>query len=158
MTVNELSSLLQAAASISLVGLTWKTLLVLRKYANDTEKISRYNAAQMENSQSPFLTAAFGEGWEIHNQGFGPALTIKFSLHPDQGKGEWRYIADMAQGDKRQDFGYEIGLHIQNGTRNRPFIIQYTSVSGLAYETRIERLEESKELKTTFIRPQIGRG
>jgi hypothetical protein len=141
---------IQAVAGIALVFLTGWTLIVLRKYAADTKRIAEASVTQTENLQRPFLTVAWRdltektpEGWEMQNQGFGPALSVRFSVH----SGEWRPIADIAKEDRRTEFHDQIKLHIQNRNNNRPFVIEYSSLSGFRYRTTVERLP-NKELQT----------
>jgi hypothetical protein len=148
---------IQAGAAVALVLLTLATLRVLKRYAHDTATIAGVSASQTENSQMPFLTVTWTEpdppiaaGWEIHNQGFGPALNVRFSIYSNEGVERWRSIADIAKGASRSDFHDQIRLHIhQNDTNNRTFTIKYSSLSGRAYRTTVERLP-NKELQTTF--------
>ena len=77
----DLPSWIQALAALSLVILTFLTLIVLRKYAADTKKIANISASQTESSQMPFLAVVMrpetynsSGGWGIENQGFGPAI------------------------------------------------------------------------------------
>jgi len=154
----DIPSWIQAGADVALMVLTGATLWVLKGYAADTKKIAK--ASHPEHSQMPFLTVAWRHsqptipaGWELQNQGFGPALNVRFSVHSNEGE-EWRSIADMAKGQCRSEpeFHEEIRKHLQNGIRNRTFTIKYTSLSGLPYVTKVERLHNN-ELQTTFLKP-----
>src|SRR6476659_8139428 len=78
----------QAGAAVALVVLTAATLWVLKRYADDTGTIAKASAAQTENSQMPILVLIRHtiimpnykkDEWSIQNQGFGPALNIRFT-------------------------------------------------------------------------------
>lgn len=80
-----------------LIGLSFLTLVVLAKYAFDTNQIAKASVLQIENSQMPFLTVAMREtvqdrqgGWVIENQGFGPALNIRYSFYDANGAKQMR--------------------------------------------------------------------
>lgn len=76
----DISSCIQAAATVVIVILTGLTLLVLLRYADDTKRIADVSASQTEHSQMPFLAVTRrSDGWAIKNQGFGPALNIVFT-------------------------------------------------------------------------------
>ena len=153
------SAWIQAGAAIVGAVLSLVTLMVLIRYAADTKKIAEASVSQIENSQIPFLTVAWrdvsdkaSEGWEIQNQGAGPALSIRFTQYDLE---EWRSVADIAKADRRVEFHNNIKQHIQNipqeRFKNRPFKIEYSSLSGVRYRTTVERLP-NKELQTKFER------
>src|SRR6267154_4227417 len=111
---------IQSVSAVVIVGLTLWTLIVLRKYAADTKRIADVSTSQTERSQMPFITVAWREaappqikeGWEIQNQGFGPALSVRFSFHHPPAVEAWRSIADIAPGEGRQDFHNNIANFI----------------------------------------------
>lgn len=153
----------QAGAAVTITCLTALTLIVLRDYAADTKRIANISASQTERSQMPFLTVAWWEGppnsgeggWEIQNQGAGPALSVRFSFHQPPAVDAWRSIADIAPGKGRRDFHNQIAQSLQNQANqpNQTFIIEYSSLSGKQYRTTVERLANA-ELRTTFQRPE----
>jgi|GEM_PF-5359990 len=65
-----LPSWIQAFAALCLVLLTLLTLIELKKYVRDTNKIADASVSQLETSQMPFLAVAAGEqsgaGWGIY--------------------------------------------------------------------------------------------
>ena len=148
----------QAGAAIAITGLTALTLVVLRDYGADTKRIANMSASQTERSQMPFLTVAWwegdphGEGWELQNQGVGPALCVRFSLHQPPAVDAWRSIADIAPGKGRRNFHNEIAQILQHHP-NHAFVIEYSSLSRQRYRTTVERLPNG-ELRTTFQRPE----
>src|SRR2546421_3802281 len=79
---------IQAGAAIGIVALTLLTLIVLKKYARDTKTIADASVSQLKHSQMPFLaivmrpsTKESDGGWGIQNQGFGPAINVRYSGH-----------------------------------------------------------------------------
>ena len=158
-------SWIQAGAAIVGALLTLLTLIVLLRYADDTKKIAEASASP-EEREMPFLTVTWTERsadqpaprWIITNQGNGPALDVRFRTYSTDGEEHWRPIAGFGKGQKRAAFDKHIRQHIQDvPSRNRPFVIQYKSLSGLAYSTVIERLSnDEKDLITHFQRPNIA--
>src|SRR5690349_11101744 len=78
----DLPNWIQAISAIAIVILTGITLLVLRGYASDTKTIAKVSTSQTENSQMPFLAVVripAHEQWHIQNQGFGPAINVRYT-------------------------------------------------------------------------------
>lgn len=153
---------IQAGAAVAIACLTAWTLSVLRDYAADTKRIANVSASQTERSQMPFLTIAWWEGppnsgeggWEIQNQGVGPALSVRFSFHHPPAVNAWRSIADIAPGKGRRDFNNVIAPVLQNQNHpDRTLVIEYSSLSGRQYRTTVER-SATGELRTRFERPE----
>jgi hypothetical protein len=71
---------IQALAAAAIAALTYRTLSVLKKYAEDTQKIAEASVSQIENTQMPFLAVVRREAWTVENQGFGPAINIVFAF------------------------------------------------------------------------------
>jgi hypothetical protein len=125
----------QAGAESALTVLTLLTLIVLKGYADDTKIIAKESVAQTENAQRPFLTLVLCEGrvgivngWNIQNQGFGPALNIRYTL-PDGQAQITRSITALAVGGV-QSYNVDIDNALQQGVT-----IDYDSLSGLRYRT-----------------------
>ena len=162
MSIDWLSSI-QALAAVAIVFFTGWTLKVLREYARDTKKIAEtglkqieHAQEQIEQSQMPFLTVAWREregamsgGWEIQNQGFGPAMNIRFFPYFTENGEVWRYITNMAKGAARTDFHNHMDKCLKSREKNRTFTIEYSSLSGMCYRTTVDRLP-SNELQTQF--------
>jgi hypothetical protein len=122
-----------------LLILSFLTLLVLIKYAYDTSQIAKASISQTENSQMPFLAVAMREtmqdrqgGWAIENQGFGPAINIRYSLYDANGAKQWRLTASLAKGAEYRAAHNEISEALRQG---REFEIEYESLSGRRYRT-----------------------
>jgi hypothetical protein len=131
--LGDLPNWIQAVAAVCLVALTGLTLIVLRRYAADTKKIADASASQTENSQMPFLAVAAGEpgeGWAIYNQGFGPAINIRYSRY-DRGYREMQSIAPLAPRGRHTVHNEYVNA------LGKVFEIQYESLSGLKYSTLI---------------------
>lgn len=150
----DLPSWIQAIAAVCIVGLTLATLLVLRDYAADTKKIANVSVSQTENSQVPFLAVIMREfqtgnpgGWGIENQGFGPAVNVRYSSHArDNPALETTAIEPIPQGrivSLHQDIADAFNT-------NQVFVIEYESLSGVRYRSRIEMIEN--EMRTAFQR------
>jgi hypothetical protein len=145
----------QALAACLLVYLTWRSLLVLRGYAEDTKRIADKSVEQIgisiqqtENAQKPFLALVtkppanlFRGGWVIENQGSGPALNIYHSHHggevgtvniPPLAKGEFRILIS---------FDYDAVV-------TKPFEMTYDSLSGIGYVTVVSWV--AGEMRTVF--------
>ena len=154
-SISGLADWIQALSTVAIVVLSMWTLIVLRKYAADTKRIADASTSQTERSQMPFLAVAWRdaaqgirEGWQIQNQGFGPALNVRFSTYGEAGQG-WRSIADIGVGENRDSFHNQIASCLQNQHGNRTFIIEYSSLSGQRYRTTVDRLPNG-ELQTQF--------
>jgi hypothetical protein len=122
-----------------LIGLTFLTLVVLVKYAYDTNQIAKASVLQTENSQMPFLAVAMREtvqdrqgGWAIGNQGFGPALNIRYSCYDANGAKQMRSTAPLAVGAEYRAAHNDISEALR---REREFEIEYESLSGRRYRT-----------------------
>ena len=156
-------SRIQALGAVAIVFFTGWTLRVLREYARDTKKIAEtgirqteHSQEQIEQSQMPFLTVAWREregttpgGWEIQNQGFGPAMNIRFFPCFTETGEVWRYITNMAKGAARTDFHNHMDKCLKSREQNRTFTIEYSSLSGMSYRTAVDRLPNG-ELQTQF--------
>jgi hypothetical protein len=140
--IYHLPNWIQALAAAALVGLTWRTLLVLREYAKDTKTIANKSIEQIEIAQKPFLAlvlkpenivARFPGGWVIENQGFGAALNIRHSQLQDADG--WVNITPIAKSDFHVLTAFD-----ENGmrARNRVFTIEYESLSGIKYATVVD--------------------
>lgn len=139
----DLPSWIQALAALSLVILTFLTLIVLRKYAADTKKIANVSASQTESSQMPFLAVVMrpetynsSGGWGIENQGFGPAINVSYSSS-DQADAAFMQVEPIAKGGilaAHADIADAFSL------RQR-LVIRYESLSGAKYRTTVTMVE-----------------
>jgi hypothetical protein len=129
-------SWIQAVSAVGLLFLTGWTLKVLRQYAADTKTIASVSASQTENSQLPFLAVIMKEnagGWNIQNQGFGPAINIRYSGDNQGNERVMRSTPPLGAGEWRE-------LHNQISVvfnRWREFDLEYQSLSGANYATRV---------------------
>lgn len=145
--MTHLPNWIQALAAAALVFLTWRTLLVLRGYAQDTKKIAdksveqiaksaeqiNVSVQQTENAQRPFLALVSNPNtgeWGIANQGAGPALNIKHSNH--HGKEGMVGIPPLAKGDF-----YILNSYNRSAVESRGFTINYESLGGVTYATAV---------------------
>ena len=141
------SSAIQGLAAVAIVLLTLLTLIVLFGYARDTKRIARASIAQLENAQMPFVNVVQNDlpphsGWQLRNQGFGPALNIKCSFV------EGKYIPSITTGEifmVQNEFPSIVAGRVEAD-------IRYESLSGLEYHTLIKW--EDAELKVQFKRPE----
>ena len=138
-----------------LVGLTGLTLLVFVRYAYDTYRIARASASQTENSQMPFLAVAMREtrqerqgGWAIENQGFGPAMNIRFSRYDAEGAEALRWTAPLAKGAEYRAAHDDIANVFAHDWQ---FNMHYESLSGKRYRTTA-RIIPGAGLETRFFR------
>ncbi len=143
------ASLIGPAVSVLTLVLAGWTLAILRKYAADTKTIARASVAQLEKSQMPFLDVIMVDlpphsGWQIQNQGFGPALNVRCSFV------EGRNIPSLAPGAAHL-VQREFPSLISSKTASE---IQYESLSGSVYHTFITW--EGELMKTRFQRPDGG--
>ena len=139
----DLPSWIQALAALSLVILTFLTLIVLRKYAADTKKIANVSASQTESSQMPFLAVVMrpetynsSGGWGIENQGFGRAINVSYSSS-DQSDAAFMQVEPIAKGGvlaAHADIADAFSL------RQR-LVIRYESLSGAKYRTTVTMVE-----------------
>jgi hypothetical protein len=128
---------IQTAAAVAIVGLTWWTILILRDYAADTKTIAKASLVQVENAQKPFLVllpkpqeaGRHGGGWAIENQGFGPAINIRYS--DPRGGLELRENVRALARDAYIIFD-EFNI---DAMRNHDFTAEYESLSGRRYRT-----------------------
>lgn len=140
------SSAIQAVAAVGIVTLTAVTLYVLFGYAADTKRIARASIAQLENAQMPFVNVVQNDlpphsGWQLRNQGFGPALNLKCSFV------DGKHISSLATGEifmVQNEFPSIVAGRVEAD-------IRYESLSGLEYHTFIKW--EGAEMKTQFQRP-----
>jgi hypothetical protein len=128
-----LPSWIEAVAALSLVALTYLTLVVLKDYAADTKTIAKASASQLENVQMPFLVVVpkLQGGWVIENQGFGPAINATWA-YTQAGK-VIRPIPALAVGathNVQNEFPQLVGNPLGVS-------IDYESLSGLKYQTLI---------------------
>ena len=115
--------------------LTFLTLRVLRRYADDTKKIADVSSSQTENSQMPFLAVMLRmrpdneeAGWGIENQGFGPALNVMYRI-----SGRRSSIGSLSEGAIQATHGdIADAFAIQ-----QPVLIDYESLSGKKYRTTV---------------------
>jgi hypothetical protein len=142
---------------VCLVILTLLTLIVLKGYAEDTNKIANAGVLQLENSQMPFLAVAMREGtpaqeggWEIENQGFGAAINISYSEYREDGK-HMRSTPPLGRGAKRHNLHNVIVAAL---AQREGFEIEYESLSGLKYRTTFRT--EGGDTKTRFYKPATG--
>lgn len=142
---------------MAIVVLTGWTLMVLRRYAADTKKIADASVSQTENAAMPILvvireTIFKPEGkwykWSIQNQGFGPALNIRFTGY-NEGSNESsiKETYPLGAGDERFIGEIEDVLN-----RWLKFEMWYESLSGLEYSTTVTLGEH---LHTKFIKPKL---
>jgi hypothetical protein len=130
--ISNLPNWIQAGAAVALVVLTAATLWVLKRYADDTATIAKVSALQEENSQMPFLGLVKRRSqsanfiipyWVIQNQGFGPALKVRFSVRSQEGTENQGTISALAQGEEHNLAG-DAGKLVKPGTVLR---IEYSS-------------------------------
>ena len=132
-------------SSALLVVLTALTLIVLFVYALDTKRIARASVTQVENSQVPFVGVVKEDlpphsGWQLRNQGFGPALNVKCSFI------QGRDIPSIATGEffmVQNEFPSVVAGAVEAE-------IKYESLSGFKYQTLITW--EAGAMKTSFKR------
>lgn len=142
---------IQAIATAAMVVLTFLTLMVLIRYAADTKKIAEGSASQTENSQMPCLVVVMlhedgGRGWAIENQGFGPALNIRFTGFDGGNQPAMKTIPPLAA--KAHRFAHnDIAEVFQRWPQE--FRINYESLSGTKYFTT---LNMEGEMQTRFHR------
>ena len=135
--------LIQVIVSVLTLVLAAWTLAILRRYAADTKKIAEASVAQLEHSQTPFLDVIMVDlpphsGWQIQNQGFGPALNVKCSFV------QGRPIPSLAQGATHMvnnEFPAVVAGRVEAD-------IQYESLSCSEYRTFITW--EGEIMKTIF--------
>jgi len=146
-----LPSWIQALVAVGALILAAWSLIVLRDYAADTKKIANASVSQTENSQKPFLAVIMREhlqdnpgGWGIENQGFGPAINVRYSGHV-------RGNPAIATATEPITLGKTVPLHQDIAdafNSNQVFVLEYESLSGVRYRTRVEMVEN--EMRTTF--------
>jgi hypothetical protein len=140
--IAHLPNWIQALAAVALVFLTWRSLLILRKYAEDTKRIADKSVEQIENAQKPFLalvirTLEMGHNeWVIENQGSGPALNIRHS--DPRGEDIMFDMPPLAKGDFNLLKFFDRQMVARNG-----FTIQYASLGGIGYITSVSWLGDS---------------
>jgi hypothetical protein len=139
---------IQPAAETVLAVVTFLTLIVLCKYAWDTNRIARNSSIQVENSQRPFIalimTEVHGQRfWKFKNQGCGPAVNIRY-LHylPDPKPPIMVWASPMAPGDE-----YSLPRENDPGMRKGGFRVEYDSLSGKRYRTTVEWAEGNIKTK-----------
>jgi hypothetical protein len=145
-----LPSWVEALAAIFIVGLTYRSLLVLRDYAADTKTIAGASVLQTENAQKPFLVLLLkpqevgkhAGGWALENQGFGPAMNIR---HSDAG-GSGRFRENV-RALARDDYFFLEGFNL-DVMQNQAFTAEYESLSGTKYRTVVAWPEGV--MRTTF--------
>lgn len=156
-----LSNWIQALASVGIVVLTVLTLIVLRRYAADTKTIAKVSASQTENATMPILvvvkrtniTPNYREDiWSIKNQGFGPAINIRFTGHAE-GANETSIKLTFPLGAGEERVIREIEEVLNKWLK---FEMWYESLSGLEYGTKVRMGEQG--LHTKFIRPSVSQG
>jgi hypothetical protein len=138
---------IQAISALCIVFLTVATLIVLRGYAADTKTIATVSTAQTENSQKPFLAIIIKEnagGWNIQNQGFGPALNIRYTGDNQGNERVMRSTHPIAAGEWRE-FHNVISTVL---ARWHVFEMEYQSLSGCKYSTIVTI--ENNETRTEF--------
>jgi hypothetical protein len=137
LSISDWPSWIQAIAAAVIVVLTGWTLKVLREYAADTKKIADASVKQLQSSQMPFLaitmrTTAPGApaGWVIQNQGFGPAVNIRFTGYTGGNEPVLKSTPPIGVGEDRP-------LHndIAQVLARWPFEVKYESLAGLPYKT-----------------------
>jgi len=142
--VADLPSWIQAAVAVGALTLAALSLIVLREYAADTKKIANASVSQTENSQMPFLAVIMREhlidnpgGWGIQNQGFGPAINVHYSGYVRNNPAVTNAIEPIAQGaivPLHADIAFAFQF-------NQAFVIDYESLSGVRYRSRIEMVD-----------------
>ncbi len=145
---------IQAVAAIGIVALTLLTLIVLKKYARDTKTIANASVSQLEHSQMPFLaivmrpsTRESDGGWGIQNQGFGPAINVRYSGHHRQQALHTQSIDPLAKGATDAVHGDIADAF----SLKRPVVIEYESLSGLKYRTIVTMVDNV--MQTQFHKP-----
>lgn len=142
------ASWIQAISAVCVVALTAATLWVLWGYAADTKVIARVSASQTENSQMPFLAVIMKEsagGWNIQNQGFGPAINIRYTGDSQGNERVLRSTPPLGAGEWRE-------LHNQISAvfaRWHEFELEYQSLSGRNYGTKVSM--QDGQMRVQFI-------
>ena len=138
---------IQPTAEAVLAVVTSLTLIVLCKYAWDTNRIARNSSIQVENSQRPFIalimTIEHGlRFWKFKNQGCGPAVNVRYLRYLPNKPAIMQWASPMAPGD-------EYGLPQENdaGMVEGGFKVEYESLSGKRYCTTEEWIEGSMKTK-----------
>lgn len=147
----DLPNWIQAAAAGCIVALTGWTLKVLREYARDTKRIADDSSSQAERAQMPYLTVLEApEGYVMHNQGFGPALNIRYRGHHDnvERRGSAQGLAVGGTTLVHNEYTETMNAHGE-------FEIEYQSLSGKGYRTVIA-LGHKNQVHARFfpIRPE----
>jgi hypothetical protein len=152
---------LQAIAAFIIVYFTGRSLMVLKGYAEDTKTIATasvhqadISVQQIENAQKPFvalilkpegITAYFPGGWVIENQGFGPALNLRYSHPLDPSVFDYNpSVLDKGQYHYMPRF-------VIDQMRSHEFKVEYQSLSGTKYRTLVVWVDG--EMRTTFSGP-----
>lgn len=103
-------------------------LFILCKYAWDTRTLARASTRQLEAQQMPFLSIDIvNRICSVKNFGSGPAINIDLAY---AGETDCR-VPSLAAGDK----GPYLGIFTE--LVNRDITVNYESLSGTKYETRI---------------------
>jgi hypothetical protein len=143
--MSNLPNWIEALAALSIVALTYRTLVVLKGYAADTKTIAKASSSQIENAQMPFLVVAPTQsGWAIENQGFGPSINATWTYREAGTKATMVVCQIPALAPKefhnvQNEFSQLIG--------NSEVSIDYESLSGLKYQTLITWTEGSQIVK-----------
>lgn len=144
----DLPSWIQALVAVGALILAAWSLKVLRDYAADTKKIADASVSQTENSQKPFLAVIMREtnpgGWAIENQGFGPAVNVRYSGHIRGNPAIARAIEPVPQ-------GRIVALHQDIAdafASNQAFVIEYESLSGRHYRSTVAMV--NNQMQTRF--------
>jgi hypothetical protein len=147
------SAVLAAMATVCIAVLTYRTLNVLRVYANDTRRIADDSSQQIERGQMPFVAVATDPtaGLLLENQGFGPAINIQYSgcdLNKEEFK---RAVPSLAVKGIFQAHREIFNTFLNN----RALEITYTSLRGKKYRSIVKRTGMTME--TIFIEePEVS--
>jgi hypothetical protein len=130
---------IQAISAAAIAGLTFATLIVLRRYANDTQKLAQDtqslaketqrlandSAIQVDHSQMPFLTVSRqndrGEVF-LENHGSGPAINIAHFQYEGEAKLNPLFFPSLGVGGRQ---------NVNTGS----FFTEYESLTGHRFET-----------------------
>jgi hypothetical protein len=131
----------QEALAIATVG----TLVVLIKYAIDTNRIAKNSSEQIESSQKPIIALVEREPGHssrraIKNLGKGPALNIRYSRHQaDDKPAQLQSIAPLAPMEPYSVENADVDFAEKDG-----FIVEYESLSGRKYSTIVRQVDGAK--------------
>jgi len=149
--VAAVSAAVAAGATVRLVVLTRRTLVVLEDYARDTKRIADLTSKQLENSQAPFVVFSFemkGEPggivrniYYLENGGVGSAFNV-YGWYRFQGTDEQVPVSRLASIRLDQKVVLE-----ESRSHLAAASLEYESINGQKYKTEINDSGDAKLIK-----------